>query len=252
MNKRKKLFRLIGIALVAAFILISCNIAAIPVAPVSVTATQAPAASPIAPTPTLPPAQAATASSAPTATTTVAQTATSAPTATAQLTAQVIPSINAYCRKGPGSGYYEITYLQQGTAYNVIGRNSLNTWWLVQAPGNVTCWMGDPGATQQGPVDQASIGLVQPLPVTPATFVDSYLCNTTLHTLSVAFNWSAVANVTGYRINRNGTQITDTVSTATGYSDTSAPTGVNLVYGLEAHNDYGVAARITVSVPACD
>jgi hypothetical protein len=164
----------------------------------------------------------------------------------------VIPSINAYCRKGPGSDYYEITYLQQGTAYNVIGRNSLNTWWLVQAPANVTCWMGDPGATQQGPVDQASIALIQPLPATPAKFVDSYLCNTTLHTLRVAFNWSAVANVTGYRIYRNGTQITDTGSTATSYSDTSAPTGVNLVYGLEAHNDYGVAARNTVSVPSCN
>ena len=72
----------------------------------------------------------------------------------------MIPSINAYCRKGPGTDYYEITYLQQGTAYNVVGRNSLNTWWLVQAPGNVTCWMGDPGATQQGPVDQAAIALV--------------------------------------------------------------------------------------------
>ena len=244
MSKRKILFKLIGIALVAAFILTSCNIAATPVAPVSVTATQAPAVSPIAPTATLPPA--------PTATATVVPTATAAPTATTQLTAQVVPSMNAYCRKGPGSYYYEITYLQQGTAYNVIGRNSLNTWWLVQVPGNITCWMGDPGATQQGPVDQAEISLVQPLPVAPPTFVDTYTCNTTLHTLDVSFNWSAVANVTGYRIYRNSTQITDASPTSTAYSDASAPTGVSLVYALEAHNDYGVAARITVSVPSCD
>jgi len=142
--------------------------------------------------------------------------------------------------------------LQQGNVYNVIGRNSLNTWWLVQAPGNVTCWIGDPGATQMGPVDQATISLIQPLPTTPATFVDSYTCNTTLHTLKVVFNWSAVTNVTGYRIYRNGTQITDAAPTATAFSDASAPRGVSLVYALEAHNDYGAAARISVSVPSCD
>jgi hypothetical protein len=162
------------------------------------------------------------------------------------------PSINANCRKGPGTGYYVITYLQQGNVYNVIGRNSLNTWWLVQAPGNVTCWIGDPGATQMGPVDQATIALVQPLPATPATFVDSYTCITTLHNLSVVFNWSAVTNVTGYRIIRNGTQITDAPPTATAFSDSNAPRGVSLVYALEAHNDYGAAAQITVSVPSCD
>jgi hypothetical protein len=164
----------------------------------------------------------------------------------------VAPSINANCRKGPGTGYYVVTYLQQGNVYNVIGRNSLNTWWLVQAPGNVTCWIGDPGATQMGPVEQATISPVQPLPATPATFVDTYTCNTTLHNLTVALNWSAVTNVTGYRIFRNGTQITDAAPPATSFSDANAPRGVSLVYALEAHNDYGAALQITVSVPSCD
>ena len=100
-------------------------------------------------------------------------------------------------------------------------------------------------------MDQVSIASAQPLPLTPATFVDTYTCNTTLNTLDVIFNWSAVANVTGYRIYRNSTQITDASSTATSYTDSGAPMGVNLVYQLEAHNDYGVAARISVSVPAC-
>ena len=251
MSKRMNPYRITGIIVVAAFILAACNSTATPVLPVSVTVTRAAAASPVAPTATQPPVPAATATSAATATGTAAPTATVAATATSQLTAQVIPSINAYCRKGPGTYYYEITYLIQGTAYNVVGRNSLNTWWQVQAPGNLTCWMGDPGATQQGPVAQVAIALVQPLPVTPATFVESNTCDTTAHTLHVLFNWSAVSNVTGYRIYRNGTQITDAVATATAYTDSSAPTATNLVYGLEAHNDYGVAPLITVSVPTC-
>ncbi len=249
MRKAPIFYKIYGIVLVATFVLTSCNLAATTAAPAGATATQAPAASPIPPTATQPPA--ATASPAPTATATTAPTVTLAPTATTQLTAQVTPSINAFCRKGPGTEYYEITYLQQGTPYNVLGRNSLNTWWLVQASANVTCWMGDPGATQQGPVNQAPIALVPVLPATPATFVETNKCNTTLNTLDVVFNWSAVATVTGYRIYRNGTQITDAGPSATSYSDPSAPTGTNLVYGLEAHNDYGVAPLITVSVPTC-
>ena len=246
MSKRKIFLRLIGIGLVTAFILTSCNISVTPVAPVSMTATLVASPNPIVPTVTVTAAPAVTDTPIPTAT--VIETA----TPTAQLAAQVIPAINAYCRKGPGTGYDEITFLQQGTVYNVIGRNSLSTWWLVLAPGNVKCWMGDPNARQQGSVEQVSIIQVPPLPVTPAKFVDSYTCNTTLHTLDVVFNWSAVANVTGYRIYRNGTQITDAGPNTTASTDSRAPLGMSLVYALEAHNDYGVAARISVSVPACD
>ena len=247
MRKAPIFYKISGIALVAVFALTACNLAAATSAPVSPTAAQAAAASPIPPTATQPPE--ATAASAPTATATVAPTATLAPTATTQQTAQVIPSVNAFCRKGPATEYYEITYLTQGTPYNVLGRNSLNTWWLVQASANVTCWEGDSGSTQQGPVDQAPVALVPILPVTPATFVETNTCTTSA--LDVTFNWSAVSNVTGYRIYRNGTQITDAGATATSFSDPNAPRGTNLVYGLEAHNDYGVAPLITVSVPTC-
>lgn len=245
------LYRMIGSAFVAAFVLTSCNLARKPLAPVTVAVTQASAASPIAVTATLPPAATATASPVPTATATQAPTATLTPTATTQQIAQVIPSINAYCRKGPGSGYYVITYLIQGTAYNVIGQDGLKTWWLVQAPGKVTCWVGDSGASLQGPTDQAPTVLVPPLPTTPATFVESNVCDTSAHTLHVLFNWSAAANATGYRIYLNGKQITDAGATATSYTDPSVPTGTNLVFALEAHNDYGAAPLITVSVPTC-
>jgi len=249
MRKAPIFYRITGITFVAALVLTACNLAAATSAPATATAIQVAVLSPIPPTATQPPV--ATAPPAPTATATVAPTATLAPTATTQQIAQVIPSVNAFCRKGPGTEYYEITYLTQGTPYNVLGRNSLNTWWLVQASANVTCWEGDSGGTQQGPVDQAPVALVPILPVTPATFVETNTCNPSAHTLDVAFNWSAVGNVTGYRIYRNGTQITDAGPSATSYSDPNAPTGTNLVYGLEAHNDYGVAPLITVSVPTC-
>jgi hypothetical protein len=250
MNKRNLLFSLIGSSLVGAIVLTSCS-AATPVATASMTAT--PEASP---TPVVP---SATATTIPSATETSPAIATAAPAATATTvptvmqTAQVIPSINAYCRKGPGTGYYEITYLQKGTVYDVIGRNSINTWWQVQASANIQCWEGDPNASKQGPVDQAPVVYVPNLPVTPSSFgVSSRVCTTAPITTSVSFEWTAVQNVTGYRIYRNGTVVTTAGPNETSAHDVNSLLGVTLVYELEAFNDYGAAPRLSVTVQSCD
>ena len=252
MNTKNLLIKLVGVSLVAAFILASCGSQGNVVATAIVVDT--PTASPV-------PAQVmptATATLAPVATDTpvptVAPTATTAATAapTVSLVAQVIPSLNAYCRKGPGTGYDPITFLTNGVAYNVVGRNSLNTWWLVQVPGNLTCWMGDPGASLQGPVAQAPIVLAPPQLNTPSLFVGSYVCNTTslTHTLGVSLNWAAVDGATGYRLYRNGEVLAEVAPTITAYHD-NAPLKVDLLYELEAFNQYGVANRLLVRIPAC-
>lgn len=163
----------------------------------------------------------------------------------------MVPTLNAYCRKGPGSGYHIITFLLKGTAYNVIGRDNLDSWWLVQAPGSANCWVVGASANTQGPVEQVAVVQVQPLPGTPSQFVNSFVCDTTLNTLTVVFNWAAASNVTGYNIYRNGTKLAEVGPTVTSYSD-SAPLGVALVYELEAFNDYGVALRVSTTVQACE
>ena len=255
MRKVNSLYRFAQVGLIAAFLLVSCSPTATQAVPASAIATQPPAASPVAPTATIPAAPTATNTAAPTVpatavpTATAAPTASSAPTAAGQSTAQIVPSINAYCRKGPSSNYYQITYLLKGNAYNVIGRDATNSWWLVQAPGNVTCWVGDPNATKQGPVDQAAVAAAQPLPATPA-FVDSYTCNTAAKTLDVALNWSTVDYATGFRLYRNGSLLVYASPTVTSFTD-SAPLGAAVIYELTAYNDYGEATRISVSVPAC-
>jgi hypothetical protein len=167
------------------------------------------------------------------------------------MTAQVIPNLNAYCRKGPGAGYHAITFLFKGTTYNVIGRDSLNSWWLIEAPGKVNCWVMDTSVNKQGALGQVSIVQGQPLPGMPAQFVNSFVCDVTLKTLGVSLNWAAVANATNYRIYRNGSQLTDVGSDVSFYHD-DAPLGVTLVYELEAFNDYGVGPRSSTTVQACE
>jgi hypothetical protein len=250
MSKKNIFFSLIGNSLVTTLILTSCY-AATPIAPVSMTATQEASPNTIVPAATATTIPAVTDIPTPPATATQAASATAVPTT--QLTAQVIPAMNAYCRKGPGTGYYEITYLQTGSAYNVIARNSINTWWQIQAPGNIQCWMGDPNASKQGPVDQAPIVYVPNLPVTPSTFgVSSRTCTTAPITTSVSFRWTAVQNVTGYRIYRNGTVVTTTGPNETASHDNNSLLGITLVYELEAFNDYGVAPRLSVTVHSCN
>jgi uncharacterized protein YgiM (DUF1202 family) len=257
MDKKIGLLGMIGISLVAAFILSSCSTAILPASPVIQVVSpsaldQANSGTEVA---TDTPAEAATA--APTATNTVTPTVapsvvpTEATTATTQMAAQVVPTFNAYCRKGPGAGYHAITFLLKGTTYNVIGRDSLSSWWQIEAPGKVNCWVMDTSVNKQGAVEQAPIVQGQPLPGTPALYVSSYVCDLTMKTLGVTLNWAAVANATNYRIYRNGIQLIDVGSDVTTYHDV-APLGVTLLYELEAFNDYGVAPRISTSVQACE
>jgi uncharacterized protein YgiM (DUF1202 family) len=165
--------------------------------------------------------------------------------------AQVVPNFNAYCRKGPGPYYDAITYLLTGTAYKVTGRDNSSSWWQIQAPGNVTCWVMGTSVTTQGAAAQVSIVSAPPLPVTPGQFVSSFKCQISVKKFSVALNWMAVNNATGYRIYRNGTVLLELPPASTSYSD-NPPLKVNLVYELEAFNDYGVAPRISTTVQACE
>jgi uncharacterized protein YgiM (DUF1202 family) len=249
--------RLVGLSLIAILILTACNAAATPVAQPTQTASAVPivpSATPIVATatPTVTPTLAETA----TPSTTTAPTANSsspAPQSTAPGStsgAQVIPTLNAYCRKGPGTGYIATTFLLTGNPYNVTGRDGLKSWWQVQAPGNVNCWVGDANVTKQGAVDQVAIVQAPPLPGGLTTFVNTYICDTTLKTLGVAFNWDAASNVTGYNLYRNGDLLTQVAADATAYHD-EAPVGVDLVYELEAYNNYGVSSRLSTNVPAC-
>ncbi len=162
----------------------------------------------------------------------------------------MIPSFNPYCRKGPAANYHAITFLIKGTTYNVIGRDSASSWWQVQAPGNVTCWVAGTDVTRQGAVEQVAIAQAPPLPGMPVPFVSSYVCNSSNRTLGVSLNWVAAPNVIGYRIFRNGTQVADVDSTMTSFHD-DAPLGVSLVYELQAYNDNGEAPILSTNVPSC-
>jgi hypothetical protein len=163
---------------------------------------------------------------------------------------QVIPTLNAYCRKGPNTLYDIVTFIQKGTAYEVVGRDSQNAWWLINAPGVSPCWVGAANVNVDGAAEQALVVQGQPLPDQPGLFESSGDCNTILKTYGVRLDWSAAQGATGYRIYRNGAWLTSVAGSVTAFHD-DAPMNLALVYDLEAFNNYGVAVRVQTSAPAC-
>jgi hypothetical protein len=97
------------------------------------------------PTPSPTPSQTPTQTSTPTPTQTVTPTSTPTPTATSEptyatLRGEVLELAN--CRYGPGAAYLYKYGLGEGSNLEVIGRNPLGTWILVQAiGGNNPCWV---------------------------------------------------------------------------------------------------------------
>jgi hypothetical protein len=252
MRKNKRTFGWFGLGLGILLILTSCQ---------AVVPTPAPATN--TPVPTSPPATAAPATAAPVATEPPAPTATQPPVPTetplptatetpipnAQLAAQVVPSMNANCRKGPGTEYFAITYLKKGKAYDVVGQDGTNSWWQVLAPDNLTCWIGDPDASLSGNTADAPVVFVPPVPVMPASFDRVRTCGTTI--LNVSLQWSPVTGATGYSIYRNGKLMVSVPAGVTSYEDKDAPLGIDLQYEVKAFNEYGASPSNVTNVGAC-
>lgn len=244
MEKRISIAERITISLLTAIALASCSLAATPATPP--TATVLPSSSTSAELPT------DTATATATTASTAAPTASAVPSPTEQLTPMANPGMNAYCRKGPGTGYYAITYLHVGTNYPILAQNGLGTWWLVQVSNDISCWMGDSTSVMQGALWKVPIRMVPPLPKTPGTFTAVPTCNSGTQTESVQLRWLGVKNTNGYHLYVNGTLLVTLDPNAAAYNDTSASYAVVNTYEIEAFSDLGASDRAQVAVPSCD
>jgi hypothetical protein len=236
----------------------------VPTATKTATATPVPTATKTATATSIPTAtKTATATPVPTATKTA--TATPVPTATKtatatpvtlQLTPQVVPRLNAYCRKGPGTNYHIITFLKAGTFYNIVANNGLNgryAWWLIEVPGGFTCWMGGL-ATTQGPIQEVPDITPPPLPQEPSYFDVTFLCDRDTPSLSVELEWPQAQNVTGYNLYRNGSLLAVILPDGKyffKFYDKTAPLYIDVVYQLVSFNDYGESPGLWVTVDSC-
>jgi hypothetical protein len=172
---------------------------------------------------------------------------------------------NAFCRKGPGTAYKDVTTFEKGQSLQIDGQNeTLPRWWWVLIPDtDQHCWISDAAGTASGPADSARVIHVAPpagssasggggagAPAAPSNLaITSRVCTSSNY--SVTLGWQDNANnETGFRVYRNGTLIATRGANATSYTDNPPGSGP-YTYGVEAFNAAGASARPTVNEAGC-
>ncbi len=184
-------------------------------------------------------------------TTTLMPTETLTPSPTLSPTPITFPTIvfkaNANCRLGPSTNYNQITNFFTNRSTIAEGRNRDSSWlWVKTSSGN--CWINV--ATLKDPIDFTFLPVVPftPLPEAPSRLTVVQLQCT--GRISVTLRWPDVIGETGYRIYRNGIQLTEVKADATEYID-FPPLATEYLYEIESFNEVGVSVRYGQIVQGC-
>lgn len=73
---------------------------------------------------------------------------------------------NAFCRRGPGSAYDDVTAFLDGQSVQIEGRNQTEPrWWWVLVPNtSAHCWVSDTTGSAEGPLEDVQTVAAPPLP----------------------------------------------------------------------------------------
>lgn len=202
-------------------------------------------------------------------------TSTPLPTATATPTHTPVPptlSVSAAtdCHAGPSNLYGFVITIRPGTIVTVVGKDTADNYWIIEAPGypGTVCWLSGQYAQLSGDTTHL------PAPATPQP---------SLYTLSeprglrvscsaedlsddddsehdksrwnVVFRWTNTEpDQAGVRLFRNGHQIATLGSHASSYTDSFVQRHRHhdITYGVQAVNGRWVSSIVTIDVRRCD
>jgi hypothetical protein len=163
----------------------------------------------------------------------------------------LINTNNASCRSGPAADSELIAKFAAGTTVDLAGKDTADSYYVVVDPGTHNlCWIEAQDGTPGGSFSLLPEVTPQPgtqnvkVPAKPGALFYSFTCLGGGQ-VKVDLRWSDTANnETGYRIYRDGTQITDLPANSTSYSDTTTvASGTSVVYQVAAYNDAGTSPQ---------
>jgi hypothetical protein len=159
---------------------------------------------------------------------------------------------NAFCRKGPGTAYFDVTAFEQGKSVIPEGRNDSDPrWWWVLLPDKQDhCWVSDATVDKFGPVEELPVQLAPTLPDGPEGFNASAICDLKAKTRTVKLGWTPVPEAIGYRLYRDGGLLLQLAADKSAYLDTVL-NNKDFNYELEAINQFGASYRVISDIPAC-
>lgn len=176
---------------------------------------------------------------------------TTALTGTSTATILTVDS-NTNCREGPGTSYTIVIVLVPGTTYQMIGRTTDNTYWIVTEINKSTpCWVPAEMSNAYGNVNQLPVttpaaptsaaGTLQP----PTGLSYQYECvyNGVNSTITVNLRWNDRSNnESGFRVYRDGINVVTLPANSTSYVDSFAGSAtVVYSYRIAAYNATGEA-----------
>ncbi len=160
-----------------------------------------------------------------------------------------INAATSSCRSGPSPDFQVIATYTAGTTVPLVGRDSADSYWIVQDPGSRTrCWISVQDGTPGGSFDDLPEMTPQPIseavPGKPAKGAWNFACDNT--TLTTILGWRpTTGTVNGYRIFRQGNQIADVPASQTSYTE-KVPFryGSSMQYSVSAYNEAGMSPQL--------
>ncbi len=176
------------------------------------------------------------------------------------------------CRTGPSDDYDLVFTANPGPSYTIIGVYNRGGYWIVANPLGGTCWLWGQNAVVSGNTAGLPAYPAPPLPHPKATkapkpsapgdLSGSKTCTaglsgtTRVWVEGVTLSWKPSDGEIGYRIYRDDTSVATVPAGATSYFiqfryDQGAGGPQSDTFGVEAFNDSGTSARVSVNVPRC-
>ncbi len=158
------------------------------------------------------------------------------------------------CRQGPGTAFPILTVIPSGAQLPLLGGWEAENYWLVRLDNHTICWVWGGAATPQGSLELLPSVTPPPSPtaIPPQAVTNlryTYSCSYSAGSIqvSVALNWNAVANATGYRVYRNDQKIAEVLEPSFAEVTLVASLSEMLTYQVEAFNAGGVSQPKTIA-----
>ncbi len=171
------------------------------------------------------------------------------------------------CYAGPSTGFGRVITIYPGTTASVVGKDTADNYWIIDAPGypGTICWLSGQNAQVTG--DTASL----PSPATPV--VPRYTlseprnlrvsCSSSAEEdddeeeWTIVFRWrNTEPDQTRVRVFRNGRLIDTLGAHASSYTDSFDVDEHHhrrgITYGVQAYTNYAVSSIVTVDLHRCD
>jgi hypothetical protein len=162
---------------------------------------------------------------------------------------------NAFCRRGPGTAYYDQGSYNLGQVLQLDGISAPGQpvwYWALMPEGTAHCWISAAVLDVQGPVDTLPVTGAPPIPAAPTGLeIARRLCEVKKQAYVIRLEWTDAANnETGYRVFRNGELLATLSAGETSYTE-NPPFGGPYTYAVEAFNKDAASPRATMEEEGC-